>query len=188
MNRSNNERFQATETKIINTFISLLEENSLSDITVSELCRKCSIHRTSFYLHFQDIYNLMDAVERRLAGYYASLFESPAEQYNLGIRFQRLFAFILEHRAFYRVYWQQARDLRVLDAALSEDTEDKLKRTAAGYGFQTEKELQFHRVFFKAGLAALIGYWLSRDCPETPKELGEILRKEYWDRNYLTSE
>ena len=58
MNRSNNERFQATENKIIDAFIRLLSEKPLPEITVSELCRACGIHRTSFYLHFQDVYDL----------------------------------------------------------------------------------------------------------------------------------
>lgn len=183
MNRANNERFQATERKITDTFIALLSEKEVDDITVSEICQNSGIHRTSFYLHFQDIYALMDRVERMLAGYYAALFEMPEEKYNLGGRFQRLFAFIYEHRHFYRAYWMRSQNLSVLDAALSERAKAKMKEAAAGYGFQTEDELQYHRVFFKAGLAALIGCWLSRGCMETPEELSEILRKEYSKRN-----
>jgi len=183
MNRSNNERFQATEDKIIQAFIQLLSEKEVSAITVSEICRLSGIHRTSFYLHFQDVYELMDRIEIRLAGYYANLFEDQTCHYNLGERFQHLFEFIHEHQAFYRAYWHRAKDLRVLDAALSENTESKMKETAAGYGFQSDTEIQFHRIFFKAGLAALIGYWLSRGCPETPEGLSEILKKEYWNRN-----
>ena len=182
MNRSNNERYQTTENKIIDAFIQLLPEKELAQITVSELCRVCGIHRTSFYLHFQDVYDLMDAVESRLAGYYADLFEEPQEHYNIGRRFQKLFSFIYQHQEFYAVYWKRAKGLSVLDAALSEETEHKMIQTAANYGFETEEELHFHRVFFKAGLAALIGYWLSRGCPETPEELGNILEKEYANR------
>lgn len=183
MNRSNNERFQATENKIIDSFTQLLSKKELSAITVSEICRICGINRSSFYLHFQDVYELMDRIEVRLAGYYADLFEGRAEHYDLGQRFQGLFQFIYEHQAFYRAYWQRSKDLHVLDAALSESTEDRLKDVAAGYGFQTEAELLYHRMFFRAGLAALIGCWLSRGCPETAEELSEILRKEYWNRN-----
>lgn len=179
MNRSNNGRFQETDGKIIDAFIALLSEKELSEITVSEICRRCSIHRTSFYLHFQDVYDMMDRIEIRLSEYYAALFEANEENYNLGNRFMRLFAFIYEHQAFYRAYWSRSRDLRVLDAALSKSSEQKLKQKAANYGFQSSVELQYHRVFFKAGLAALIGCWLSQGCRETPEELANILGKEY---------
>ncbi len=182
MNRSNNERFQATEDKIIYVFTHLLSEKDVSQITVSEICRLCGIHRTSFYLHFQDVYELMDRIEIRLAEHYADIFEAYAGPYNLGERFQQLFAFIYENQAFYRAYWNRAKDLHVLDAAISRDTENKMREAAAAYGFQSDTEIQFHQIFFKAGLAAIIGYWLSRGCPEKPEQLGEILEKEYWNR------
>ncbi len=182
MNRSNNERYQATEDKIIRAFTQLLSEKDVPAITVSEICRMSGIHRTSFYLHFQDVYELMDRIELRLAEYYANLFETRANNYDLGERFQRLFAFVYEHQAFYRAYWRRAKDLRVLDAAVSESTAGKIKEMAATHGFQSDTEIRFHQIFFKAGLAALIGYWLGRGCPETPEELGEILKKEYWNR------
>lgn len=182
MNRSNNERFQETENRIIDVFIQLLAEKEVAEITVSEICRMCGIHRTSFYLHFQDVYELMERIEQRLAGYYANLFESQTEYYDLGQRFARLFQFVLEHQAFYRAYWYRSKDLHVLDAALSSSTEEQMRQTAARHGFQTESELLYHRIFFRAGLAALIGCWLNRGCPETPEELSGILAREYWNR------
>ena len=179
MNRSNNERFQATERKIVDAFIQLLSEKTVPEITVSEICRLSGIHRTSFYLHFQDVYELMDQIEIRLAKYYAALFTGHAESYNIGQRFEQLFAFIYEHQNFYRAYWHRSRALHVLDAALSSETEVNMRKTASDYGFQSETELDYHRAFFKAGLAALIGSWLSRGCQETPEELSKILRREY---------
>lgn len=183
MNQPNNERFQKTDARIIDAFIALLSKKELSEITVSEICRRCSIHRTSFYLHFQDVYDMMERIEIRLAEYYAILFEPNGENYNLGNRFEHLFTFIYEHQAFYRAYWSHYRNLRVLDAALSKNSEQKLRQEAANYGFQGDAELQYHRTFFKAGLAALIGYWLNRECRETPEELASILKKEYQQRS-----
>lgn len=34
----------------------------LSEINVTELCKKCHIHRQTFYYHFQDIYDLLTAI------------------------------------------------------------------------------------------------------------------------------
>ncbi len=184
MNRSNNERFQATEHKIIDAFIQLLSQKTASAITVSEICRLGGIHRTSFYLHFHDVYELMDQIEVRLAKYYAGLFTGHAECYNIGQKFEQLFAFIYTHQNFYRAYWHRSRDLHVLDVALSPETEANMKKTASDYGVQSETELEFHRAFFRAGLAALIGYWLSRGCRETPAEFGKILEREYLRKTY----
>ena len=54
-----------------------------------------------------------------------------------------------------------------------------LRRAAEQADFLDETELQYHQLFFKSGLAAIIGFWLSRDCPESPEALLQVLEKEY---------
>lgn len=181
MNQSNNERFRKTERKIIDAFTQLLSEKELPEITVSEICRLSNIHRTSFYLHFQDVYALMEAIEDRLASYYGSLFTESSGRYDLGERFLRLFQFISEHQPFYRAYWQRAKDLKVLDAVLPEG-DVRVRAAAEKYGIRSEVTLRYRQLFFKAGLAALIGCWLKRGCAETPEVLLEILTDEYLNR------
>lgn len=183
MNQSNNERFRLTERKIIDAFSQLLSKKELSEITVSEICRMSGIHRTSFYLHFQDVYDLMETIEGQLASFYGNLFMEPSEDYDLGGRFLRLFQFIAEHRYFYQAYWQRAKDLKVLEAALPEGDE-RIKAAAEKYGIRSDVTLRYRQLFFKAGLAALIGFWLSRGCSEPPETLAEILSSEYMGRQY----
>lgn len=181
MNQSNNERFRLTERKIIDAFTQLLFEKELSDITVSEICRVSGIHRTSFYLHFQDVYDLMETIEGQLAAFYGALFTAQSDNYDLGERFLRLFRFISEHQHFYRAYWFRAKDLKVLDAALPEK-DTRIKFAAEKYGIHSDITLRYRQMFFKAGLAALIGHWLSRGCAETPETLAGILASEYTGR------
>lgn len=51
-----------TEQAIKNTFIDLLNENPLNQITVKDIVVKCGINRNSFYYHFQDIPNLLETI------------------------------------------------------------------------------------------------------------------------------
>ena len=179
MNRAGNERFRETEKALTDAFLELLEEKELSEITVSELCRRCGIHRSSFYLHFADIYAMMERIEEDLADYYGKLFGTGREDYDLPDRFIRFFSFIQSHKSFYKVYWFRSSDLSVLNAALPEDNREAVRRLAGERGIKDEDTLDYYQVFFKAGLAALIGRWLTRDCRETPAELMQILREEY---------
>ncbi len=43
------------------TLFKLLQEKSLEDISATELCKRCSYPRSTFYNHFDDIYAVMDA-------------------------------------------------------------------------------------------------------------------------------
>ena len=56
-----------TKKAIKETFISLLEEYPLSDITVKDIVEKCEINRNSFYYHYQDIPALIEEIVKEEA-------------------------------------------------------------------------------------------------------------------------
>lgn len=47
-------RIQKTYKALTDTFLELLEEKHLEDITVEELCSRAMIRRATFYKHFAD--------------------------------------------------------------------------------------------------------------------------------------
>lgn len=51
-----------TSKAIKNTFISLIEERPLSEITVKDIVEKCGINRNSFYYHYHDIPSLIEEI------------------------------------------------------------------------------------------------------------------------------
>ncbi len=179
MNTSNNQRFQETEGRIIDAFLSLLGRLEPEKITVSRLCTMCGINRSSFYLHFVDVYDMMIKIDHRLSQYLADLFTTGGEDWDIGDRFTRFFAFVGEHREFYRVYLDRCRDSHLFTAALGDRELRNVERLAGEMGFTSERELEYHRAFFKAGLASMLREWISQGCQETPEEMGEILVREY---------
>lgn len=51
-----------TSRAIKETFIHLLEERPLKDITVKDIVEECGINRNSFYCHFQDLPTLIEEI------------------------------------------------------------------------------------------------------------------------------
>ena len=58
MNTKNNKRHQATMENIKTAFISLLQDKSLQQISVSDLCESANINRSTFYDNFEDLSSL----------------------------------------------------------------------------------------------------------------------------------
>lgn len=86
MNTNNNQRHQDTIVAIEEAFVSLLNEKELKDISVSVLCEKAGINRSTFYDNYTDIF--------ALANFYAERIEkSVAEQPHTDGEF----AWIFEH-------------------------------------------------------------------------------------------
>ncbi len=56
-------RIEKTENAIKNAFIQLRSQKALEKITIKELCEKARIHKSTFYSHYQDIYELSDSME-----------------------------------------------------------------------------------------------------------------------------
>ncbi|WP_315169014.1 TetR/AcrR family transcriptional regulator [Metaclostridioides mangenotii] len=64
-----------TKKAIREAFLSLMEEKKLNRITVSEISRRANLGRGTFYLHYNDVYDLYDHIEDELYGELGQLFD-----------------------------------------------------------------------------------------------------------------
>lgn len=66
MNTPNNKRKRESVEKIEKVFIELLQSKELSQIRVSDICKKAQLNRTTFYSNYEDIYDLADSIRNKL--------------------------------------------------------------------------------------------------------------------------
>lgn len=59
-------RIRKTEAALQNTFIQMIMEQDLKQISVMELCARADINKSTFYLHYRDIYDLASQLKGRL--------------------------------------------------------------------------------------------------------------------------
>jgi AcrR family transcriptional regulator len=53
-----------TKNAIRNSLIALMGQKPITQITVTEICEKADIHRTTFYAHYDDHYDLLKQMEK----------------------------------------------------------------------------------------------------------------------------
>lgn len=63
INRKIDRRTKYTKSVIKESLIDLMREKSFSKITVKELCAKAEINRGTLYIHYADLYDVLDEVE-----------------------------------------------------------------------------------------------------------------------------
>ena len=73
MNKSESKYFN-TAKKMDKALISLLEEKPFSYITVSEVCKKASVNRSTFYLHYENMVDLLNETARFLLNDFIAYF------------------------------------------------------------------------------------------------------------------
>lgn len=71
-------RVRKSQQAIKNALVSLINEVGLENITVSSLCKKADINRSTFYLHYENIDDLIQSIESELSSHITSSI-SPLE-------------------------------------------------------------------------------------------------------------
>lgn len=174
MNTKNNRRRRESIEKIEHVFIDLLQTKELKEITVSDICKRCSLNRSTFYTNYIDIYDLADKIREHLEEEVSRLFETEQLQRFNSNDYLRLLRHIKENQLFYRTYFK-----------LGYDNKFKLKYydTYQAEHYFDNKYIEYHIEFFRSGFNAIVKMWLKGGCKETPEEINEIIHSEYQGRS-----
>ena len=160
MNTKNNKRGRDTDEKIVRAMFRVMtrENKALSRVTVREICQEAGINRSSFYAHYQDVFEVMERVEATMAkGLTEAFVEKLDHGSGIGECFEAMFAYIGENRGFYSFYFTETNRTGVIGVAW-ELLQDRLQRlNYREFGFQTEEEMQYHGEFFLFGMCGVDG-------------------------------
>lgn len=173
MNTKNNRRRRESVERIERTFLELLQTRELHEITVSDICKRCRLNRSTFYANFEDIYDLAEKVRIFLENEVSRLYETERTCKFNSNDYLRLFRHIKDNQLLYRTYFKLGYDacfqLKHYDTNQAELHFDN-------------RHIEYHIEFFRSGLNAIIKLWLARGCQETPEEMEKIIRSEYLGR------
>lgn len=171
MNVKNNKRRKESRSKIEAVFLDLIQDKELNKISVSEICKKSGLNRTTFYANYVDIYDLADSIRRTLEENYFQNYFEPNQDYNYNSNsFLRLFRHIKENQLMYKTYFKLGYDSNYKIIDYSKDL--ALKHF-------NNRFIDYHCEFFRSGITAIIKMWLNNGCKETPEEICEIIETEY---------
>lgn len=173
MNTKNNKRRRESIAKIEHVFVELLQTKQLNQITVSDICKKAGLNRTTFYANYIDIYDLADKIKEHLESEFKSLYQDEHINKFNSNDYLKLFRHIKNNQLFYKTYFKLGYDNNY--KILLYDTKQAEK-------YFDNKHIEYHMEFFKHGLTAVVKKWLENDCAETPEEIAEIIKSEYQGR------
>ena len=173
MNIPNNKRKKESMERIEKVFIELLQTKEISEISVSDICKRARLNRTTFYANYTDIYGLADTIRNKLENNLAELYRDEIAQGFNSNNYLKLFQHIKENQIFYQTYFKLGYDnnykIIKYDVRLASEHFDN-------------KFIEYHMEFFKAGITQIIKLWLQNGCKESPEDMFEIIRSEYQGR------
>lgn len=173
MNIKNNKRKKNSQEKIQKVFIELIQTKEINEITVSDICKKAKLNRTTFYSNYIDIYDLADKIKDDLFQDVLELYSSEINEKKHSYDFLKLFNHIKDNQLFYKTYFKLDYDNK------NNFIENLLDYTEFEKYYPNEKNCEYHVTFFMYGLNAVIKRWLYYGCIETPEEIKNIISDEY---------
>lgn len=172
MNIKENLKYRSTHRAIMNAVLELLGEKELKKISVAEVCRRIGVNRTTFYLHFKDVPDVLDKVTEEVNANVAQIMpaETPTRE-----DFLRLFCHVRENSAFYSLLFRQGLPISVQSRLFPKHQPPLDLKIMEQRNIRSIDELEYWQAMFQAGLNALLHRWLERGCAEPPEEICELL-------------
>ena len=169
MNTPNNKRKRLSQEKIEKTFLQLIQNKNISEISVSTICEISKLNRSTFYANYIDIYDLVEKVKNRMADEFAEFQIANNSKQNPD-GYLNMFKYIKENQIFFKTYF------KLESISISTITQHNISMAEKYYN---NEYIDYHIEFFRAGLNAIIKKWLNNGCKETPEEMVKILVSEY---------
>ena len=188
MNKSESKYFN-TAVRMDEAFLALLEKKDFAYITVKELCKAAGVNRSTFYLHYETMADLLAESaqylnERFLAymkhdseAFVAKLHDCPLEELYL-ITPQYLtpyLSYIRENQRLFRTGLENVAVLH-LDDSYEELFRHVLTPILERYRVP-EKDRGYLMAFYLQGLMAIITQWLKGGCADPIEHIIDLMRQ-----------
>lgn len=186
MNKYESKYFN-TAKKMDIAFLELLEQKDFEYITVKEICKKAGVNRSTFYLHYETISDLLsesaeyinrhfiDYMKINSVDFMSKLNDCPIEELNL-ITPEYLIpylSYIKEHKSIFKTSVKNASVLS-MDKSYSAMVKYVIDPIMNRFKIPQERR-NYIMSFYISGLMAIISEWLKDDCKESFENLIAII-------------
>ena len=184
------------ESKYFNTailfdeaLIYLLEKKDIEYITVKEICNKAGVNRSTFYLHYESINDLLDETMNYINKKFINYFDESTREFIEKIKFASLkdlklierkylnpyLNFIKENKKIFKASFHNPTGMNVYDKYIY------LKKYVLMPILERfnvpEKEKNYLIAFYINGIIAIIREWIDKDCKDLIDDIENIIIK-----------
>ena len=174
MNQKKNKQYLETDKRIQEALLMLLKEKKTP--TVAQICRLCNINRTTFYLHYVDIVELMEVLKKDINKEFTqSTYDYDGEVTLMSYSSYLLFAkHVKKNIDFFRFFFKVSTSFPLKDG-FEEMWEPILVPYFKEKGIDDERIMQLRFVAFQAGFTHTLGKWVENDCDLDCEDVAKIL-------------
>lgn len=188
MNKSESKYFN-TALLMDEALLTLLEKKDYEFITVKEICEKAGVNRSTFYLHYETMNDLLEESIGYIMGQMREHFNEDKIMTKERIENSPLEELILTTSEYLVPYLEFVRKNRkVFNAAISQPAALRVNETFNRMNAEifdpimnrfhfTETEKKYRLAFYMNGIFAVISTWIKDGCTEDMSYVAELIIK-----------
>lgn len=188
MNRSESKYF-ATAARMDEAFLELIEKKDFAYITVKEICERAGVNRSTFYLHYETVGDLLAESARYIIDQFVAYMPHDTREFVQTLQnrpIEELYlitpeylvpylSYVREHRRIFRISLEKASVLQ-LDDAYRELNRHVL--TPILNRFQVSPDEQRYLMpFYLNGLMGILREWLKDDCRDSIDYVASLIQR-----------
>lgn len=175
-------RVRRTQKFLWEALMSLMTEQDFESITVTAICERAMVHRTTFYKHYEDKYGLLyNGIQDELTAHleaFDSAVDQPLEmdeEPDMTARIVTSFEHVLKRERFYRLMFT-GDGFGKFNTLLRKSLADRFERRLIREEKQLSPRIALHAQIHAAMMVTIVAWWLENDCAYSPVEMAELLR------------
>ena len=186
MNKYESKYFN-TALRMDEALIALLEKKDLEFITVKEICHQAGVNRSTFYLHYESIAELLQETMERIDQRFLSYFPQEEEAVLGDLAHRELDDLVLVTQEYLLPYLRFIQDNKKVYRAAFRNPSSM--QANARYGVLKQRILDpilerfeipaarrpYYIAYYVEGIAAIVKEWLRHDCGDSVEMIAAII-------------
>lgn len=183
----NESRYFNTAIKMDQALLTLLEKKDFEYITIKEVCKEAKVNRSTFYLHYENIMDLVqetvEFMNKQFLGYFKQndfidkiQTSKIDELYLIDDHYLNPYLnYIKDNKKLFKITLAKTETLN-LNKSYQQLYLHILDPIMNRYQIN-QKERKYIVAFYINGIMAIIKEWLKEDCKESQEEILELIKK-----------
>lgn len=171
-------RVRKTKMQLLNALTNLMQEKSINEITVREVADVADINRGTFYLHYKDVYDMVEQLERELFEQVCEVFSKhPVEELSISPlpMLIDVYQFHANNAPLFKVLFGKNGS-----EAFTSRMDGMVKERALTMCMEKNKDdknFEYFYSFISSGFLNLISNWLETGMKESPEQMAILTEK-----------
>lgn len=166
-------RVRYTRMVIEQAFLELLAQKPAGKITVTEICRKASLNRATFYKHYLDVADLLEKIEEDLFDRIRSSFGS--RDVKLRSFLVQMMNYTRENPLRFMALGSDNGDPNLMTKTFMVCYENAYPLMARSMTMLPENELQMLFQYLSHGAGAVLTWWIRDGMREDPEQIAQYI-------------